>query len=306
MRKDEIISMKYDFMFKSVLLNKEARGYLISILNLITKIPKEELNNLTLKNTEHLKNGKSEKKKQSDIIVEIENNTICIEMNKDYRPGLYDRNFSYASKIRDYNIKEKESYKDYKYVILINFDNFNRYKDDRSIIKFEMLDKVRLVEEGVRYESYHIILPNINEKYYNEDSLNKLEKLLEVINLESIEELEKYSKEDKEIRKVVNLIMELSREEELQGWYDKEKERRMLDKGYYEELREEALKEGHVQGKREGIEQGKKEGIKEGIEQGSRENTIHIVKNMLDESMDINLISKLTGLTIEEISKIKK
>ena len=63
MTEDKIIPMTYDFMFKSVLLNKEARGYLISILHLITKIPKEDLEGLTFKNTEHQKSGKIEKKK---------------------------------------------------------------------------------------------------------------------------------------------------------------------------------------------------------------------------------------------------
>ena len=90
--------MKYDMMFKSVLLNDRARGYLIELIHLITGIKKEDLKDFRFKNTEYKKYGITERKKESDIVIEIKNNTICLEMNKDYRPGIYDRNFSYLSK----------------------------------------------------------------------------------------------------------------------------------------------------------------------------------------------------------------
>ena len=44
------------------------------------------------------------------------------------------------------------------------------------------------------------------------------------------------------------------------------------------------------------------EGLRDGIEQNKTE----IVCNMLKENMDINLISKITGLSLEEINKIKE
>lgn len=48
-----------------------------------------------------------------------------------------------------------------------------------------------------------------------------------------------------------------------------------------------------------------KEGHAEGLQQGSYQSKIQIAKNMLEENMDINLISKLTGLKVEEINSIK-
>ena len=46
--------------------------------------------------------------------------------------------------------------------------------------------------------------------------------------------------------------------------------------------------------------QGKLEGIKEGI----KENSYSIAKTMKKDGADINLISKYTGLSIEEIEKL--
>jgi len=63
-------------------------------------------------------------------------------------------------------------------------------------------------------------------------------------------------------------------------------------------LKEKALKEGHAQGHKKGLEEGREEGLKEGIE--------FTIKNMLNEGMDISLISKVTNRTEEEILEIKK
>ena len=73
--------------------------------------------------------------------------------------------------------------------------------------------------------------------------------------------------------------------------------------------RKEGFEEGIVQGMKEGIVQGMKEGIvqgmKEGMVQGMKESQILMARNMKNKDMDINLISELTGLSIEEINKLQ-
>ena len=49
----------------------------------------------------------------------------------------------------------------------------------------------------------------------------------------------------------------------------------------------------------------KEEGFNDGFSDGAIATTQVIVKNMLNENADINFISKVTGLTIEEINKLK-
>ena len=50
----------------------------------------------------------------------------------------------------------------------------------------------------------------------------------------------------------------------------------------------------------------RKEGLKEGLKEGKKEKSIEIAKNMLKKELDINLISELSGLTINEIENFKK
>ena len=56
--------------------------------------------------------------------------------------------------------------------------------------------------------------------------------------------------------------------------------------------------------RRLGKEEGIKEGMEKGKEEGIKENQILTAKNMKNKNMDINLISELTGLSIEEVDKL--
>jgi predicted transposase/invertase (TIGR01784 family) len=51
-------------------------------------------------------------------------------------------------------------------------------------------------------------------------------------------------------------------------------------------------------------EEGIKEGIQQGIQQGLEQGKIQIAKNLLKEKTPIDIISKATGLSQEEIEKL--
>ena len=63
-------------------------------------------------------------------------------------------------------------------------------------------------------------------------------------------------------------------------------------------------KQGIEDGRNEGIEIGRNEGIEIGRSEGSKNKSIQIVKKMLEEKINIELISKVTGLSVEEIQKM--
>ena len=55
----------------------------------------------------------------------------------------------------------------------------------------------------------------------------------------------------------------------------------------------------------EATKKGLKEGLEKGLERGTEQSKNEIAKNMLKENMDISLISKLTGLSNEQINNLK-
>ena len=150
-------------------------------------------------------------------------------------------------------------------------------------------------------EIYYINLKRVRQKYYNKEELTKLEKELLIMTTDNKEELRKISKGCREMESVAKKISKLSKEEEMQGIYLKEEQEAFIR----DQIRAYAMADGHAEGKAEGKKEGIKEGIKEGKNQGIIESKKEIAVNMLNKKMDIKTISDITGLSIDEIEKLK-
>ncbi len=317
MQKNKIIPMIYDEVFKSVLQDKEAEGYLIDIISNITGIKKSYMKgNIVFKNSELTKRSIKEKGKTTDLIVEIKENVINLEMNKNYYEGIYDKNDGYIEKIKEGLIEKGGKFPRRRKIIQINFDNYEVF-DERIVIKFEMMDKERgLIRSKYVYSSdeeiYHVNLKKVKEMYYNKDRLSNFEKELLIMTIDDDIELEDISKGSKEMEDVVKKIKKVSRQEELQGIYDIEEQEEFIknrireyakEEGYYEGY-DKGIENGRKEGIQKGIEEGIEQGIEKGIEQGSLNKQKEIAKNLLKENVDIKIISSSTGLSEEEIKKL--
>lgn len=66
------------------------------------------------------------------------------------------------------------------------------------------------------------------------------------------------------------------------------------------------LKEKYIRDEQASLEYAKDEGYKTGKEEGRNERNLEVAKNLLKQNITIDIISKATGLTQEEIEKLKK
>ena len=280
MQEVKIIPMIYDKAFKSILTSKEVSIYLIDIISDVIKIDKEEIRkNIVFKQNEHNLLGINEKRKTSDLIVEISYGVINLEMNKDWYDGLFDRNHEYISKIRENILKEEKRYNKLKKVIQINFDNFNIYKTEEIILKFEMMNEEK-IREKVNIESYHVILPNARKKYYNEGIRNALVERLVIMTMEKEKELEELIEKNMELKPVGEKIIEISRDEELQGIYDRQEHERMV---------------------RNSIMATK---LEDSYHKGAAKKNLENARKMKEENIAIDIISRITSLSKEQIEKL--
>ena len=72
------------------------------------------------------------------------------------------------------------------------------------------------------------------------------------------------------------------------------------EEGVMESLKQEAWEDGKAEGIAQGIAQGKSEGIA----QGKSEGIAQVAKTMKQAGYDLDAISKLTGITVEELKKL--
>ncbi|MDO7020777.1 Rpn family recombination-promoting nuclease/putative transposase [Brachyspira innocens] len=194
-------------------------------------------------------------------------------------------------------LKHGERYDELTPVISINLLNFNldKTKNIHSCYMLYEMNNKKLLTDHLQI---HIIELKKFKKNALSKDLNYWLKIFTSKNLEvSMSEIVKEKPIMEEVQKKYNnfvksrlMMMEYEKKEAyLYG------NQIMLD---------EERRLGKEEGIKEGIEQGIEQGIKVGKEEGIKENQILTAKNMKDKNMDINLISELTGLSIEEIKKI--
>ena len=104
--------------------------------------------------------------------------------------------------------------------------------------------------------------------------------------------------ENKAIKKAIGELEQVSGDEKIRR-IEELKEKYIRDE---QASLEYAKDEGYKTGKEEGM----KAGIEEGMKAGRNEGRNEIAKNMLKENLSIELISKLTSLSQEEIEKLKE
>lgn len=284
---NELMLGTYDCIFKAIMLDPENRDYLKEIIHYVTGISLNELENIQVENIEHMINHKKDKKMQSDIIVSVGNRILNIEMNKDYYPGVFNKNNAYLQKIGASLYLTNRNYLETKQIIQINFDNFSYFKGNQEIYKFlykEEKSNIILPENTIKY---HVDLEYIFNKCYNKpvENLSKFERCCLLLMAETKEFALKIAGNDKIMKKVYEKLENLNSDEQIIGLYDAEKE-------------EERIRQTQILG-------AERKGIEKGIKQGHSEKTIEIAKNMLKDNVDILNISKYTKLSIEEIESLK-
>ena len=111
------------------------------------------------------------------------------------------------------------------------------------------------------------------------------------------------------MKQAVDQLEEVSRDEALQILADAREKARMdkiaeLDYSREEGLAqgmEKGLAKGRIEGRQEGLAKGMEKGRIEGLQEGRQE----VILNMLKKNLDIKLVSEVTGVSIEEIKKLK-
>ena len=91
----------------------------------------------------------------------------------------------------------------------------------------------------------------------------------------------------------IRKVEDLSTDPDFVGYYDVEEAHRQE----LEDMRDTILEEG--------MEKGMKKGIEKGITEGISQRNIEIAKNMLKVKIDVNTISRTTGLSKKQIDELE-
>lgn len=288
----KVIPASYDPVFKILLTAEECREYLADLIHIVTKIPRDVImKDMEIKNIEHMKSHVRAKGKVSDLIVDVENNRINLECNRKYYDGLFSKNNAYQHKLAAEQLLAGENWVDEKKIIQINFDYFTKF-DERTIIKFMIMDVERHKIETENYEKHHVNLDLIYDLYYNKHKkLSKEQKRLLLLTVDDKKEIEKIVEGDDTMEKAKDKLVGLSEDPELVGMYEKE----LMDR----KIQNTKIRSAEIEAEKKGMTRGIEKGIKKGIEQTQKQ----VVINMLKKNIDIDTIVEITELSRENIEQ---
>ena len=264
---EQLLDPKIDYVFKRIF------GYIGNeeiTKELISSIIQKEISDIKLDNNPILeKDLLDDKVGILDIRAKIEDNINCdIEMQIVDRKNIEKRILYYWSKLYSMNLKSGKDYEELEKVIVILITD---YEIDSKVILTEVM------------EFYIIELPKY-EKYKERTQNKKLNKWIRFI--EELGGME--MGEDKAIQKAKEVLEEISKDKR-ERYLAELREKYILDQKAIEDA-------GYDKGLKDGINQ-------ERIEQKKKINKI--AKNLLKLKMSIEQIKEVTGLTEEEIKKLK-
>lgn len=282
---EKFYKISRDAMFKSIFCKDENK---VLLERLIKEAIHEEVEVIKLSMSELPKDKISSKGKTLDVLVKTnDNKEINIEINSETTDYLRRRNASYIFKMYSNGVKVNGTYQKMGNYIQINLSS-KLNKDYPKIATYTLYDKDNKLNFIDNLKIYEINLAKYKEFCYDKDIKDSVIGMLDM----NYEELIKV-KGDADMERLKEEAIKLNNDEDFIRLMTDEEEEELLKNSFMQEARE------------QGIEEGTKLGLEEGTKLGAKQNTIDLTKKMLEEKADINFISKVTGLSIEEITKLK-
>ena len=258
-----------------------------------------EIYKIEIKNVEKLRENIHIKGMRTDLSLNTNIGYINVEINSNPEEYVHPRNFSYLADTYSHATKVGETYnQDIKYIqinlsygfMLTEGNKLKKNPIDKEKIRiYEVMDESgkKFIENFTIYEINMDYFLNL---WYNKDTEEiKKEKILIMLGLDK-NSLEELSENDKVVSKYMKEVNTINEDPEFREYISYEEDMRKIQNTLFNK----------------GMEQGIEKGIEKGMEQGINSRNIEIAKNLMQNGVDIETIIKSTGLSKEEINKLKK
>ena len=287
----KLLDPKMDFIFKNIFGSENNKEILISFLNATLK-SEDKIKSVFIKNGDIEKEHLTDKFSRLDIkAITDKNEHINIEIQMKNEYNMIQRTLYYWAKLYEGQLKEGDNYSKLSRTICINILNFSYLNNDKFHSAFRLKD-IETNDELTDIQEIHFIeVPKLKDNSDEKDMLVAWTEFLKDPESEKVRTLEMSVEE---IRKARQELVRISNDDRQRELYNIRK-KAMLDES-------DAL----YNAEQKGIEKGKLAGLEEGMKVGEQQGKIEMVKGLLLNNVDIEIIKTTSGLTIDEINNIKK
>ena len=292
LKENELIPLTFDIMFTEIFNNPDNICILEEFISNYLDIPlKEVTGNLKILSRRLKKEVRYDSRKEVDLLLNYKGKKINIEMSNNKSDGVINRNVVYLCKIHGNQLKVGDiNYSKINSTIQIVFNNFN-IGNELKTTWYLRNDEGQILTSKLRIDIINLVKGK-DLCYTGSEKVDYLInwcKLLTTKDRENVKDISNQIMSHKSTDMLINNMSALSEEDEMVKLYTKLSRREMEYNTYIAEATEEGYNKGHEQG----------------IKQGIKQNNIDVAKKMLDKKLDITTIEEITGLTKEEIMKLK-
>ncbi|MCH5241423.1 MAG: Rpn family recombination-promoting nuclease/putative transposase [Muribaculaceae bacterium] len=318
----DFISPLSDFGFNYQFGREQSKDNLIDLLNAILheRLDFEKIVDLTLNPTENKGISPEHKTTRYDIhCVTEKGQRIIVEMQNQNHPNFNNRMLYYGVEAIHRQDRRMDNMNSWDFsidpVVTIALCNFNQKEfGKRQLIHYTFRDEETNERFGNQLSLVFLQLPQFPDREEECDTFLK-QIIYSMKNMERIQTLESipFSKEATDIFARMakrSRYSALSEDEQLafDRWLKFENDR-LLEIAYArKEAIEKGLEEGRAEGKAAGIAEGREEGRAVGIAEGRAEGRVEekweMAKNLLNLGVDLETVSKASGLSIQDLRKL--
>ena len=279
----KLLDPKMDFIFKNIFGSENNKEILISFLNATLK-SEDKIKSVFVKNGDIEKEHLSDKFSRLDIKAITDKNehvNIEIQMKNEY--NMIQRTLYYWAKLYEGQLREGDNYSKLSRTICINILNFSYLNNDKFHSTFRLKD-IETNDELTDIQEIHFIeVPKLKNNSDEKDMLVAWTEFLKDPESEKVRTLEMSIEE---IRKARQELVKISNDDRQRELYNMRR-KAMLDES-------DALYNAEQKGKLAGLKEGEQKG------------KIEMVKGLLLNNVDIEIIKTTSSLTVDEINNIKK
>ena len=278
-----------DVLFKEGLAKKENRKVLEYFLETFLDLTPGMLHNKlhVVYESPIEKWGYYEKAMREDLLVYFENFVFNIEVYTNFDKENYEKTICYAFKTAA-NIQSGAKYKESSAFIQLVFVHHFGISFNKNVINKYLITNTKSLFDTLSEDKFQIYYYRLDNAWtYNYNGNTKL-RLLHFIEAGTKEERTQIAKGDE-------LLME----------FDKNLNAYVMDQKTKKFFAEWDMQIYEHQAERRGEERGEKRGEERGKEIGKKQGIVETAKKMLTENIPLATVIKCTGLSKEEIQKIR-
>lgn len=281
---------KNDKVFKAIVLKENNFEVLEAIISEAmgedVKIIKYLLPELKVRNVK-------ERTKRLDVLVEAKNALYNVELNTGTGVAMRVRNFNFFTAFYSQNTISGNKYEiNTKFIHIDLSYNMSQKRPIKNVYKLRGEEPNNLYIDN--FEVIEINMDKLKSAWYdNDEKTIEAYKHLIMLDMKSVNELEQLSEGDKIVETFKDEVVNLNRNYTFVRSITPEEDEILLANTEKYIARETGLAEGRAKGRSEGRAEGQKLELK------------RIVLEMLKNNLDMESITKYTGLTKEQVKNMK-